>query len=610
MENTQVKPKRLDSNSSGAREFLSKLSRGLMIPIAVLPIAGLFLGVGAGISNVLIAAGVTRELNPGAFVVGDVMASIGDVIFGNLPILFAVAVAIAFTEDSGVAGFSALIMWIVFNAFQANFIHEINDADGLITGYSILFFDNVPTSVVTSNSGITSLQTSAFGGLTIGFLTAAIYNKFHKMELPKVLGFFSGTRSVPIIAFLMAPIIACIFLITWPFFGVQLNNLGTVMAGMPAGTNSLMFGIIERALIPFGLHHAFYTPLWFTSVGGSVYDAQGQALAFGDQNIWFEFQTQGWSYDWIDYNQVQSIPDGSVMVEVNPIINNQGETVGYITAGEKPGMYMQGKYPFMIFGLPAAGAAMVMAAKKENREIAFSVIGAAAFTSFLTGITEPIEYTFLFLAPALYYGFHIWMAGISFWLMNLLGANLGMTFSGGIIDFALYGILADATGFGVQSWDVIIIGVPYAVIYFFVFYFYIKHFDIPTPGREPEGTVIAMKSKADYLASKQDGRKNNSSINVKKGIDPETGISLDRSERVKELLGYLGGFENLTSIDACITRLRISVVDKSLIDEVGLKSLGAMGVVYLGKNAVQVIYGAEADRFKVDLKDYKKHLGL
>ncbi len=625
-----VKEKRTSGNGS-VRDFLQKLSRGLMIPIALLPVAGLFLGIGAGWINIYNTVGMNSVDNAGAYVLPTVMKAIGDIIFGNLPILFCVAVAIAFTDDAGVAGFSALVGWIVFNAFQAQFIYAIEGTDD---AFNILFYENVPSSVVTSNIGIQSLQTSVFGGMTVGFVTAYLYNKFHTFEMPVILGFFSGTRLVPIMVFLAMPIFAAIFLLIWPICGIGLNALGMGLANMPAGTNSLLFGIIERALIPFGLHHAFYTPLWFTSAGGQAwfYDSAGELIASGegDEGVWFAFMDAGMHFDsTINLNNLPPgvvAPDNILALDQNawdiyyydptPLNPTSGDEIwGQVTAGIKPGEYMQGKYPFMNYGLPAAGLAMILAAKKENREVVTSIIGSAALTAFLTGITEPIEFTFLFLAPFLYYGFHVWMCGISFWLMNLLGANVGMTFGGGFIDYTLYGLLPMATGFHNRAWIVPIIGIVYIPIYFSVFYFYITKFDIKTPGRadgDEEG--FDLVTKADYQAAKktknlvvedslEDVRETN-------GIDPKTGIKLERSQRVQDILEAVGGFENITLIGACISRLRLSIVDKDKINEKRLKQLGAFGVIIVGKNAVHIVFGAESDRIKVDLQLYKKYLKL
>ncbi len=600
--------------------FFSKLSRGLMLPIALLPIAGLFLGVGAGVENVIkqFMPDATPQAVYWATFVPDVFSKIGDVIFGNLPTLFCLGVAVAFSEEAGVAVFSALIGWIVFNATQSTMIWDFGnytDSLGVVhegvwkincdlnatgtsfetTSYSIFWFVNgiVPKSVVGTNVGITSMQTSVFGGITIGLFVAFLYNRFHTIELPTVIGFFSGSRFVPIITFLTVPLWGIAFLAVWPIFGILLDMFGRALSAMPWGIDSFLFGVVERSLIPFGLHHAFYTPLWYTSAGGTLTVVDAGAftstipdnVAYGNQSIWFAFQTLG-----IPYNILNHVGDTTFSVNgfsaVKSATDNGltsimkgGKEVATITTGVNPGSYMQGKFPIMLFGLPAAGAAMIMAAKKENRQVAMSVIGAAALTSFLTGITEPIEFTFLFLAPVLYYGFHVWMAGISFMLLDVLGSHIGMTFSGGIFDYFLFGLLPAFTGFHTTPYWVLLIGAVYAPIYYFVFYFYIIKFDVKTPGRE-DGEVVLM-SKAAYKEAKGGGKGDAA-----------------WEERANELLGKLGGIENLDSINACITRLRLDVADPSKVDYAGIKAMGSKGCVGEGKKAQQHIFGAEADKFK------------
>lgn len=551
------------------KEFFQKLSRGLMLPIALLPIAGLFLGVGAGIENVMIQNGVDPLST--AMLPFTIIKQIGDVIFGNLPVLFAIGIAIAFTEDAGVAALAGFVGWVVFNQTQNALIWDygvasfelistqdptqilsvrgdeivevlakegviiagleniiadytrylgssssvvetavalIND-DGtyvvhstttVVDSYGALWFrGTVPSSVIGTNVGIKSMQTSVFGGIALGSLVAFLYNKFHTFQMPKVLGFFSGTRFVPIITFLLAPVLGMLFLMLWPIIGIGLDTFGKSLASAPAGVDAMAFGYIERILIPFGLHHAFYTPLWYTSVGGELtLQLAGEArenaitLAQGNQSIWFALTEQGVNF--------KDITSAEVINGFHKLEMENGD-IYRLTAGVNPGAYMQGKFPFMMFGLPAAGAAMIMAAKKENRQMAISIIGAAAFTSFLTGITEPIEFTFLFLAPWLFFGFHAVMASASFWVLDLVGAHVGMTFSGGIFDIILFGVLPDVSGMNANHWHIYWLGAIYAPIYYFVFYFAITKFDLATPGRV--SSDVSLKSKADYKAKKE-----------------------------------------------------------------------------------------------------------
>lgn len=620
---TIQKTKHKKTTETGIREFFSKLSKALMLPIALLPIAGLFLGLGAGMINILNASGLDKLSNPGAYIFPETISALGAVIFGNLPILFCVAIAIAYTEDAGVAGFSAVIGWIVFNSFQSLFINPLDNGSGVIVSYNILFYSGVPTSVVTQNIGITSLQTSVFGGMAVGFFVAYLYNRFHTFQMPSILGFFSGTRLVPILVFLFIPGLAAIFLLAWPLAGIWLEKLGFFLSSMPYKTNALLFGIIERALIPFGLHHAFYTPLWFTSVGGTaIFTADHSQISlassnlnyyYGSEGMWFGFQNEGIPYSAISTTPV-TVPG---YTDYNYIVYN-GTEIGIITAGAQPGEYLQGKYPIMIFGLPAAGFAIINSAKKENRQVVTSIIGAAIATSFLTGVTEPLEFTFLFVAPFLYYGFHIWMAGLSFWFCSLLGANVGMTFSGGIIDYVLYGILPAATGFDVTAWAIPVVGIIFAPIYYFVFYFYIVRFDIQTPGRSDE--IIKLTTKHEYQKIKQQNKEKNNQNEIDKTIDSSptpienfsglknpTKLKPDRLNRVNDLLTNLGGMENLNTIDACVTRLRLTINDVALINANNLKAMGSSGIVFAGAKSIQVVFGAEADLFKSELLAIRRY---
>lgn len=626
-----------DYKSEGVRGFLSKLSKGLMLPIAVLPIAGLFLGVGSGIINIMDTVGLDKETNAW-YLIPIIMRDIGNIIFATLPALFAVAIAIAYTDEAGIAAFTGFLGYVVFCVTQSVLIFENIDNNGILTSYQILWYNDVPTSVVGTTLGITSLQTSVFGGITVGFVAAWLYNRFHTLKLPNFLGFFNGTRSVPIIAFMFMPLIAFAFLVTWPLIGMWLDSFGQLLLGMNYGFDALLFGIIERALVPFGLHHAFYTPLWFTSVGGQIIavdPSTGEQLvvAAGDESMWFAIQNYGLDYNslateyWVTQNDaISNIIDlngywifdpsgnGGTSTDINNYLfpaqgldfqSGTNECVYCITEGANPGQYLQGKYQFMIFGLPAAGFAMIMCAKKENREMATSLIGAAVLTTFLTGITEPIEFTFLFLAPMLYI-FHVLMAGISFWVDDLLGASIGLTFSGGIIDYCLYGILPLATGYNTTAWVVIPIGIIYMPIYYFFFRWYILKFDVQTPGRGDNDEEMKLVSKKDYLEAKESKKEQKStSIPSKRGQFDENN---PRFERTVSLLGYLGDFDNLKSINACITRLRLSIVDPTKVDEESIKKkLGAKGIVkFSGGISMQIIFGAEADTFKAELQMLKK----
>lgn len=554
--------------------FLQKLSKGLMLPIAILPLAGLMLGLGAGIANIMLQAGVSPD--SGWFIITTLMNKTGDMIFGNLPILFAVAIAIAYSNDAGTAALAAVVGWVTFNATQSVFISDAYTlADGQ-SAYNILFYLAVPSSVVGLNIGITSMQTSVFGGMVIGGVAAYSYNRFHQTKLPTALGFFQGTRMVPLVAMMLSIIAGMGFVVVWPIAGKLLDSLGRELSTMPTGVDSFIYGTFSRILGAFGLHHAFYTPLWFTSVGGQFLQ-DGVVVAEGNNYIWQYINGQYGLDPMLTFKAITAAP----------VVNGYhtlttAEHTYQLTEGVSPSSYMQGGYPIMMFGLPAAGLAIVMAAKKDNRSAALSVIAAAALTSFLTGITEPLEYTFLFLSPMLY-AIHAVYEGISYALMDILGCHIGVSFSRGIIDLIIFGAIPSFTGNATGWLWVLPLGLVYAPIYYFTFYFWIVKFDLATPGRDNDD--VSLMSKSDYKNRK--------------------GKEEDREERLNELLDNLGGIDNLTSIDACITRLRLSVVDREKVIDKNLKAMGAAGIVGNG-NAIQIIFGGEADIFKSELIKLKK----
>ncbi len=573
------------------KERISQLSRGFMLPISLLPIAGLFLGIGSAMVNIVashfhginhLTVGWDSFITFANFIKGS-----GDVVFGNLPIMFAVAIAITFTSDAGGAALTAVVGWLVFNAAQGALITGHYDGAHNLINADVFWQKGLAAPIFNSNDGILSLQTSVFGGIVVGAISALLYNKFYQVEFHPIVSFFSGIRFVPIITFLVMIPLALVFLFIWPYIGSGLAWFGNHSAKWPGGMDSFVFGYIERALIPFGLHHAFYTPLWFSGAGGTLNlgtraiasghlhiagasvmihkgDTLGQDLALagitlqnfnfsGDINMWF-----GADNNSINFGDLKNL------------------------FGLNLGRFDQGKYPFMIFGLPAAAAAMIMCAKPKYRREAAGIIGSAALTSMLTGITEPIEFTFLFLAPALFWGFHAIMAAFSFMLMNLLGAHVGMTFSGGIIDWCIYGWLP--FNLGTKAYMVILIGIPMIPIYYFVFYYVIKKWDLKTPGRsEEDDSGIAMLTKADYKALQQDQVDNATKGPVKTKL-----------AETKGFIKALGGAANLKLVNACATRLRVTLNDATLVDEALLKKLGSFGIVGKGSKSIQVILGGKA----------------
>ncbi len=611
--------------SGNSREFIGKLSRGLMLPISLLPVAGLFLGIGAAIVN-------GSNGNEGLELFGKFLQLPGDAIFGALPVLFAIAIAITFTRDAGTAGLSALVAFLAFGGIQQALIQPVFDVAGNTIGYDLLFYAGdmwslagdskfgLDTSLFGSVLGWIQLSTSVFGGFIVGFTVAFLYNKFKDIQLPPIIGFFSGVRFIPLVTFMAFIPITLLVLMVWPLVGTLFGLIGGALGSGMYGFQSFIFGFIERALVPFGLHHAFYSPLWYSNIGGelnlndlAIVNGQFVSLAVGGVSATWLDIVKHFNIDY-DINSTSIAGDQVMWAFVNS--NLAGKTVyqlgtsntlivqfsdltttvyqeallklnglnNVLSKGVNIGQYMQGKYPFMMFGLPAAGVAMVMAAPKENRRMAGSVVISASLTCFLTGITEPLEFTFLFLAPWLFWGFHAFFCALSFGLMNWIGLivpdiapHVGMTFSGGIIDWIIYGAIQIPAGS--NAWVSLLIGIPYIPIYFFFFLWAIKKFNIMTPGR---GDNTKLYSKADYLSSKD-------TVKSQDGYDAE----------VIGIIKAYGGLENIVTVDACITKLRIKVVDAEKVDEKKLTNeLGAMGVIRPSQKAVYSIYGTRADWIK------------
>ena len=616
------------------REFLAKLSKGLMLPIAMLPVAGLLLGIGATISSQAANQGIL-----GLETFGNILRIAGDVIFGALPVLFAIAIAIAFTKDAGAAGLSAFIGYLVFAALQMSLLIPVR-VDGQIIGFNLLFYTNgtlgelsanfgIPSSIVTRTLGITQLNTSVFGGLIVGFIVVYLYNKFINIQLPTVIGFFSGVRFIPIVTFAAVFPLAIITMIIWPLVGTGLTYFGNALGSNLLGFNSFIFGYIERALVPFGLHHAFYLPLWQTSVGGSLFlgdlaivngsfvdvnedgirDTWLQVAASFGSNIDNEIISGDqviWAYVNSNFagRDVNLLGGGSATIifsdftstvyngHLNTLLAGQTPSSGGINIGQ----YMQGKYSFMMFGLPAAAVAMIMTVPKENRKASISLVGAAGFTSLLTGITEPIEFTFLFLAPWLFWGFHAIMAAFSFGLMNWIGLifpdvapHIGQTFSGGLLDWIIFGALQE--GGGSNSWWALVFGVVYVPIYYFVFYWAIKRFDLATPGRKG---ITKLTTKKDYLNQKD------AKLQINGGSSDIQNFDINAIEIIKAY----GGLKNIKNVDACITKLRIEIDDQNKVNENELvNKLGAFGTIRPTPSSTYAVFGVKADYYKNKILD-------
>lgn len=535
------------SRFSGAFSVLQRVGRAFMLPIALLPIAGLLLGVGASFTNttMLEAYNLMNIMGPGTFLysVFTLLSSVGTVIFDNLPILFAMGVALGMAEnEKATATLSAAIAFFV--------MHKTINALLIITGK--LEPGVLQEGAIANVVGIESLQMGVFGGIIVGLGVAYLNNKFYKIRLPNVISFFGGTRFVPIISTLAYVLVGVLMFFVWPFIQTGIFALGNlVLKSGYAGT--LIYGFIERILIPFGLHHVFYLPFWQTGVGGSM--LIDGVMVYGAQNIFFAE------------------------------LASPATTVFSVSATR----FMSGKFPFMIFGLPGAALAMYFCAKDTKKKVAGGLLLSAALTAMLTGITEPIEFTFLFVAPILYV-IHSVLAGISYMLMHILNVGVGMTFSGGIIDLTLFGILQ---GNAKTNWVMILlVGIAYFIIYFFLFRFLILKKNYATPGRENDSEETKLYTRADYNA-----KKNSDSVSTK---SDEHGVSA-------LILEGLGGKDNIVSIDCCATRLRVSVKNGDIVSDLLLKQSGAAGVIKKG-TGIQVVYGPQVAVIKSELEDYLKTL--
>ena len=518
---------------------LQRIGRSFMLPIAVLPVAGLFLGIGSSLTNttMLETYNLTNILGPHTMAYGilSVLSEAGSIIFGNLPIIFAMSVAIGMAkQEKEVAALSGAIAFFVMHASIGKMIDIMGGADKLLAGST--------ANVV----GILSLQMGVFGGIIVGLGVAALHNRYYAIEMPQILSFFGGTRFIPIISSIVFLIVGIAMYFIWPPIQVVMNKLGDLIAGS-GYIGTLFYGIIERALIPFGLHHVFYTPLWQTSLGGTMM-IDGRLIE-GAQNIFFA--------------QLGSPNTTAFSVEAT--------------------RFMTGKFPFMIFGLPGAALAMYRTSRIEKRKIVGALLFSAALTAMITGITEPIEFTFLFVAP-LFYAIHCVFAGISFMLMHILNVTVGMTFSGGLIDLLLFGVIQ---GNSKTHWIwIVIVGIVYFFVYYFVFSFLIKKMDLKTPGREPDSEEPKLYRRADVEAAK-------SSKNSEYGESPL-------------IVAGLGGKKNISDVDCCITRLRITVFDASKVVDATLKESGASGVIKKG-NGIQVVYGPKVAVIKSKLEEYLKN---
>lgn len=528
---------------------LQRVGRSFMLPIAILPAAGLLLGFGGSFSNLttLETYGLTGIMGPGTILnaVFIVMRDAGDIVFANLPILFAIGVAIGMAkQEKAVAALAAAIAFFIMHASIGALITINGGSESMLSG------------ATASVCGITSLQMGVFGGILVGLGVAALHNRFYKIELPQVLSFFGGTRFVPIISALVYTLVGILMFFIWPIIQSGIYMVGDlVLRSGYFGT--WIYGLMERLLIPFGLHHVFYLPFWQTALGG-IMEVDGQLIE-GAQNIFFA--------------QLASPNVTQFAVSAT--------------------RFMSGKFPLMIFGLPGAALAMYHVARPENREKVGGLLLSAALTSMLTGITEPLEFTFLFVAPLLY-GIHCVFAGLAYMLMHVFNVGVGMTFSGGLVDLFLFGILQ---GNAKTNWIwIVIVGIFYFVIYYFVFRFLIQKLNYKTPGRG-EDEDVKLYTRKD-VEEKKSGATNDHKNRSIHGAGDSASMLLSR-----DICLGLGGVKNISDIDCCATRLRCTVHKADLVSDALLKQTGASGVIHKG-NGVQIIYGPRVTVIKSDLEEY------
>ena len=533
---------------------LQRVGRSFMLPIAILPVAGLLLGLGSSFTNT-----TTIETYGLQWLLGDktilhallvIMNAVGSAIFDNLPLIFAVGVAIGMAKkEKEVSALSAVIAYFVMNV-SINAMLKISGkilADGSIA-------KDVLDGTITSVCGIQSLQMGVFGGIIVGLGVAALHNRFYKIELPNALSFFGGTRFVPIISTVVYLFVGILMYFIWPTVQNGIYALGGVVTGT-GYFGTLLFGIIKRALIPFGLHHVFYMPFWQTAVGGTM-EVAGHMVE-GGQNIFFA-----------------QLADSA--------------NIAHFSADAT--RYFSGEFIFMIFGLPGAALAMYKCAKPEKKKQAGSLLLSATLACMFTGITEPLEFSFLFVAPALF-AVQVVLAGSAYMIAHILNIAVGLTFSGGLLDFFLFGILQ---GNEKTSWMLVIpVGIVYFLLYYFIFSFLIKKFDFKTPGREDDDTETKLYTKADVNERK-------AAKDVKNSDEKAGAVADELSQTISR---GLGGKANISDVDCCATRLRITVIDPDKVNDALLKSTGASGVVHKGQG-VQIIYGPRVTVIKSNLEDY------
>ncbi|ANY75625.1 PTS sugar transporter [Paenibacillus ihbetae] len=480
---------------------LQKLGKSLMLPVATLPAAGILQGLGLidyqkdiplGALGAFLNQYVTPFMTSGALAILD-----------NLPIIFAIGVAIGFAGDA-VAALSALI------------------------GYMVLtrVLEKVPLQMPFIPDDV-KLNMGVLGGFFVGLWSAYLYNKFHKIKMPDWLGFFAGKRFVPIITAASTMVLAVLIGMIWSPVQDAISAFGNWVVGL-GGIGSFIFGTANRLLIPLGLHHVLNSIAWFQI--GDYTNAAGEVV-HGD--LWRFF-------------------------------------AGDPTAG----MFMSGFFPIMMFAMPAAALAFMHTAKPSKRKLVGSIFIGSAVASFLTGITEPLEFAFMFIAPVLYV-VHAILTGLSGLIMYVLDVHLGFSFSAGLIDYLVNLKLST------NAWLLLPVGLAFGVVYYLLFRILIVKLNLKTPGREDDGEESESAESAGEVG----------------------GAVAGNDSQAAKVLANIGGEDNIVSIDACITRLRLVVKDDKAVNDSALKSLGAAGVMRLGQGAVQVVFGPKSEQLKDEIKN-------
>ncbi|MDR4950448.1 maltose/glucose-specific PTS transporter subunit IIC [Neobacillus cucumis] len=504
-----------------AFEKAQQFGKSFMLPIAVLPAAGLLLGIGGALSNPNTVSAYSFLDIAWLQAIFTIMSAAGTIVFANLPIIFAVGVAVGLARsDKGTAGLAAMIGYFVMN----NTIHALLSLTGDLAK------DNLAGAGQGLAVGIQTLETGVFGGIIVGIVAAALHNKYNKIQLPQVLGFFGGSRFIPIVVSFVSMFVGGILFVIWPYFQALINQLGSIVTSTGV-IGTFFYGFILRMLGPLGLHHIFYLPFWQTALGGTL--EIGGKIVSGTQNIFFA-----------------QLGDPS--------------TKHYY---EGVSRFMSGRFITMMFGLPGAALAIYHCSKKKNRKVVAGILLSAALTSFLTGITEPLEFSFLFVAPLLYL-VHAIFDGLAFMMADIFNITVGQTFSGGFIDFVLFGILQ---GNDKTNWIMVpIIGIPWFFLYYYTFKFLIRKRNFKVIGREDEEQATEQVS---------------------------------ATERAKTIVVGLGGSKNIDVVDCCATRLRVTIKDESLVKDDVIKKTGSKGIVKKG-TGVQIIYGPQVTIVKNEVEEY------